>query len=170
MAGPEKGLGFRIAASALGSSVQRVGVSAYRLAEADLGRFDVVVCGSLLLHLRDPIGALEAIRSVCSGEFMSSEAIDLRLTLLHPKTPYMRFDGTSDLCQWWTPNAAAHLRMLESAGFDVVRSGPLYADPFGEGHPARGRALRWRSISWARRARLGNDGVPHVGVLARPAI
>jgi len=170
LAGAEKGLGFRIAARALGSNVQRLGMSVYRLADADLGRFDVVVCGSLLLHLRDPIEALEAIRTVCAGEFLSSECIDLRLTLLHPKSPYARLDGTSELCQWWSPNAAAHLRMLESAGFDVVRVGPLYADPFGRGHPTPDRGLRARAVSLVRRARLGNDGVPHVGVLARAAI
>jgi tRNA (mo5U34)-methyltransferase len=170
LAGAEKGRGFRIAAEALGSKVRRVGTSVYRLAETDLGRFDVVVCGSLLLHLRDPIEALEAIRSVCGGEFLSSECIDLRLTLLHPKMPYTRLDGTSELCQWWLPNAAAHIRMLESAGFDIVQVGQLYADPFGLGHPQPREALGSRAGSVLRRARLGNDGVPHVGVLARPAI
>jgi len=170
LAGPEKGLGFRIAANALGSRVERLGVSAYGLAEAGLGRFDVVVCGSLLLHLRDPVEALEAMRSVCAGEFLSSECIDLRLTLLHPKLPFARLDGTSELCQWWLPNAAAHRRMVEAAGFDVVRVGPLYADPFGAGHPSAGPGLRSRALSLFRRRRLGNDGVPHVGVLARPAI
>jgi tRNA (mo5U34)-methyltransferase len=169
IAGPEKGAGFRIAAEALGSKVERHARSVYRLSEAELGRFDVVVCGSLLLHLRDPIAALERIRSVCDGEFLSSEAIDLRLTLLHPKLPYARLDGTSELCQWWSPNTAGHLRMLESAGFDIVRRGEVYADPFGPGHPKPGPGLRSRAVSAVRRARLGNDGVPHVGVLARPA-
>lgn len=60
--------------------------------------------------------------------------------------------------------------MLESAGFDVVRVGPLYADPFGRSHPKPGRALRSGAVSLLRMARLGNDGVPHVGVLVRPAI
>ncbi|MEY2464551.1 MAG: tRNA (mo5U34)-methyltransferase [Acidimicrobiaceae bacterium] len=169
LAGPEKGVGFRIAAKALGSDVRRVGMSVYRLNEAEQGRFDVVVCGSLLLHLRDPIAALEAIRSVCAGELLSSECIDLRLTLLHPRTPYARLDGTSELCQRWTPNAAGHAQMLESAGFDVVERGRPYADPFGPGHPTAGRGLRARAVSTVRRARLGNDGVAHAAILARPA-
>lgn len=170
LAGPEKGLGFRIAADALGSKVERHAVSVYDLADAGLGRFDVVVCGSLLIHLRDPIRALEAIRAVCDGELMSSEQIDLRLTALHPRMPYARLDGTSELCQWWTPNAVGHVRMLESAGFDLVRQGKPYADPFGPGHPSSGRNPRARVVSTARRSWLGNDGVPHVAVLARPAI
>jgi len=170
LAGPEKGLGFQIAAAALGSKVRREGVSVYRLAEADLGRFDVVVCGSLMIHLRDPVAALEAIRSVCAGELMSSEQIDLRLTILHPKLPYARLDGTSQLCQWWTPNTAGHVRMLEAAGFDVVQRGKPYADPFGPGHPVPGRDVRSKLVSAVRRSRLGNDGVPHVAVVARPAL
>jgi tRNA (mo5U34)-methyltransferase len=169
LAGTAKGRGFRIAADALGSKVEWRPVSVYRLGEADLGSFDVVVCGSLLLHLRDPIAALEAIRSVCRGEFLSSECIDLRLTLAHPKRPCARLDGVSELCQWWLPNAAAHRRMLESAGFEVLRVGPLYADPYGPGHPRPGVSPRSRAVSLVRRARLGNDGVPHLGMLARPA-
>jgi tRNA (mo5U34)-methyltransferase len=55
LAGPEKGEGFRVAKAALGSSVERVEVSAYDLDPAGLGTFDVVVCGSLMLHLRDPV-------------------------------------------------------------------------------------------------------------------
>lgn len=169
LAGPEKGLGFKIAAEALGSKVERLALSVYDVADAGLGAFDVVVCGSLLLHLRDPIRALEAIRLVCTGEFMSTEAIDLRLTLLHRNLPYSRLDGTTELCQWWTPNTACHERMLESAGFDVIRRGRPYADPYGEGHPNRGPGLRSRVRSAFRAARLGNDGVPHAALLARPA-
>jgi tRNA (mo5U34)-methyltransferase len=170
LAGPEKGVGFRVAAEALGSKVTRVGGSVYRLAELGIGSFDVVVCGSLLLHLRDPIAALDSIRTVCEGSFLSSEAIDLRLSLLHPKQPYARLDGTSELCQWWTPNRAGHAQMVRSGGFDVVQEGPAYADPYGVAHTPRGRDARSRLTSAVRRARLGNDGVPHAALLARPAI
>src|SRR5258708_18180156 len=73
LAGPEKGRGFRIAADPLGSLVERRPISVYDLDPKLMGMFDVVVCGSLLLHLRDPLRALEAIRTVCSGYFMSAE-------------------------------------------------------------------------------------------------
>jgi tRNA (mo5U34)-methyltransferase len=170
LAGPEKGLGFKIAAKALDSKVTRVGGTVYKLPTLGLGQFDVVVCGSLMLHLRDPVVALEAIRQVCDGEFLSSECIDLRLTLLHPKRPFARLDGVTDLCQWWLPNVACHLQMLQSAGFDIVRRGRPYADPFGSRHPKPGPGMHNRVVSAVRRNRLGNDGVPHVAVLARPAI
>ena len=85
--GPEKGRGFRVAAEALGSAVERVELSVYDLDPDRMGQFDVVVCGSLLLHLRDPLRALEAIRTVCRGHFLSAEEINLPLSLLHPRRP-----------------------------------------------------------------------------------
>ena len=50
---------FALAREALGSCVERVDCSVYDLDPAVHGTFDVVFLGSLLLHLRDPVGALE---------------------------------------------------------------------------------------------------------------
>ena len=41
-------------------------MSAYDLSP-ELGTFDFVFCGDLLLHLKDPITPVENIRSVCTG-------------------------------------------------------------------------------------------------------
>src|SRR5262249_41743775 len=51
--GTGRGPGFAAAASALRSTVRRVGGSVYDLDEQVAGRFDLVLCGALLLHLRD---------------------------------------------------------------------------------------------------------------------
>src|SRR5205814_1621070 len=107
-----KGRGFRVAHRALESRVERRPLSVYELDAADVGSFDVVVCGTLLLHLRDPLRALEAIRGVCRGQFLSAEQIDLWLTALHPRHPIAELNGSGDLCQWWEPNLAGHRRML----------------------------------------------------------
>jgi tRNA (mo5U34)-methyltransferase len=155
-----KGEGFEIARAALGSRVEKVEVNVYDLDPASLGHFDVVVCGSLMLHLREPVRALEAIRSVTEGLLMSAEEIALGLTLSHPRRPLARLNGVGDLCEWWTPNAAGHRRMLRSAGFEVLRATRPYAIPFGAGHPPAGRL----------RKRLRGNGVPHAAALARPAL
>ena len=42
--------------------------------EAEFGQFDVVVCGSLLLHLPDPFGAIRKIRNVCREQAIVSTA------------------------------------------------------------------------------------------------
>jgi tRNA (mo5U34)-methyltransferase len=165
VAGPEKGRGFRIAASLLGSSVKLEEVSVYELAPDSVGEFDVVVCGSLLLHLRDPLGALGAMRSVCVGQLLSTNQVDVGRSLLYRRRPLMRLDGTSDLCQWWLPNAAGHRQLLRAGGFEIERDSGLYPVPFGVAHPPRPRSVS----TLARRAITRGDGVPHHALLARPA-
>jgi SAM-dependent methyltransferase len=168
VAGDQKGLGFDIAKQALDSSARREWVSVYELSPDRTGSFDVVVMGSLLLHLRDPIRALEAIRSVCTGEFMSCEQIDLRLSVTHPRSAVARFDGVTERLHWWTANSAGHGQMLESAGFRVKRSSGLYGNPFGPAHPHR-RASRLRvPRTLVRRVVTGSTGVPSVARLAEP--
>lgn len=168
VAGPDKGLGLRVAKELLGSDVEPVEVSAYDLGPETVGEFDVVVCGSLLLHLRDPVRALAAIRSVCRGRFLSTNQIDVGLTAFGRTTPLARFHGASDACQWWVPNPAGHRRMLESAGFAVERESRPYAIPFGEGHTPRGSGARRLAGRLARRVVVGGEGVPHHALLASP--
>ena len=170
LAGPEKGRGFRIAAQALDSQVKRHPVSVYDLSPDTFGRFDVVVCGSLMLHLRDPLRALEAIRSVCAGRFMSAEEIDLLLTVQHRSRPYLRLNGSGALCQWFIPNAAGHRRMIFAAGFEIERSTRPYAIPFGASHPAPERSARMTFHHTLQRSFAGGIGVPHAAVLARPRV
>jgi tRNA (mo5U34)-methyltransferase len=116
---PAHGAGFALAAEALGSAVSWRPISIYDLNPDDVGTFDFVICSSLLLHLRDPIRALEAVRSVCGGTFLTFEPIDLWLTLLHRRRAAVRFEGQGWDCTWWVPNGAAQVRMLQSAGFRV---------------------------------------------------
>lgn len=163
LAGEQVGAGFAIAKRLLGSAATRIELSAYELAPERIGHFDVVVCGSLLLHLRDPLRALEAIRSVCRGWFLSAETIRLGLTARHPRKPLAELDGLSELCQWWVPNAAGHSRMVEAAGFSIERRTRPYAVPYGPRHPARRPGLS----ALARRLLAGGDGVPHSALLAR---
>jgi tRNA (mo5U34)-methyltransferase len=127
--GMEPGRGFRIAADALDSKVERRGLNVYELSPETVGMFDVVVCGSLMQHLRDPLRALEAIRSVCTGWFMSMEMVRLGLSLLYPRRPLTQLIGHVDT--WTLPNAAGHARMLELAGFEVVKRRFPYTTPYG---------------------------------------
>ncbi len=138
--------GFAIAREALRSRVERVDRSVY---EAE-GEYDFVFLGSLLLHLRDPVGALERLRDVCTGELLVADAVELLPSLIWRRTPVARLEGV-ERPWWWQPNRAALLRMVESAGFRPVRATRVYFVPTGPAHPPT-------------RLRLG---VPHVAVLAR---
>lgn len=166
-AGEKNGVGFELAKLALGSRVERREINVYDLDRAELGGFDVVVCGSLMLHLRDPIRALEAIRGVCDGVFLSAEQVQAELSLVHRRKPTVRF-LRGENCQWWIPNLAAHRAMVETAGFVVERSSGLYAIPLGEGH--RDTGARPGRDELLTRVLARGPGMPHAAVLARPSI
>lgn len=168
-AGPDKGVGLRVAKELLGSAVEPVEVSVYDLSPDSVGEFDVVVCGSVLLHLRDPLRALAAIRSVCRTSFLCTNQIDIGLTLVGRSAALARFHGTEDTCQWWVPNPRAHRHMLRASGFAIERQSRPYAIPFGRGHSPLSRSPRALATRVARHVVAGNDGVPHHAVLARPA-
>ena len=165
VAGPATSIGFRVAHELRGSSVRLQHISVYDLSPDAVGEFDVVVCGTLLLHLRDPLRALAAIHSVCHGALLCTNQVELGLSVLYRRRPLARLDGTSRLVQWWVPNAAGHRQMLRAAGFELLRESGLYAVRFGPAHSPSARSpLR----SLAHRLLTGADGVPHYAVLARP--
>lgn len=164
-----KGEGFRIAAEALGSAVRHEWINVYDLSPERVGDFDVVVCGSLLLHLQRPFDALEALRSVCRGVFLSSEHIDPALTIRVRRRPAMFIDGQQG--RWLVPNRAGHARMLEVAGFDVLRRSRPYAIPYGPSHPHRAGRLHDVDPLIKKVVTRGDpDGVLHAAVLCRPAL
>ena len=128
------GEGFALAHRALGSKVTFLERSVYELDAAELGRFDVVYLGSLLLHLRDPIRALEHVRSVCSGTLVLVETIDALLTTLFPRRPVARLD-VRGRPWWWQANAAGLQRMAEAANFRVRGRPGIVRFPRGAGQP-----------------------------------
>lgn len=169
MAGERTGRGFEIARAALGSGVERVEISVYELSPERVGRFDVVVCGSLLLHLRDPVAALEAIHGVCAGSFLSAEQFEVGLTLAHRRTAIARFAAGSK-GQWWLPNRVAHEQLLVAGGFRVEARRRPYAIPLGVGHPSWGQRSGGLLKTALARLVTGGSGLPHVAVLAVPDV
>ncbi len=163
-----EGVGFDIASEALGSSVKRREMSVYDLDPADVGRFDFVYFGSLLLHLQNPVKALEAVRSVCRGQMLSVDAVDVGLTLLHPRRPLAQLDGLGHPW-WWKPNVAAHIRMVRSGGFEMVGSPTRFLMPAGPGQTRERITVAKLRSRFARNAIFRSwKGDPHCAVLARP--
>jgi len=162
------GRGFEIAKRELGSSVERVERSVYELEPGRDGSFDLVYLGSLLVHLRDPVRALERIRSVCRGTLVVVDGIDLPLSLLLPRLPVARFDGRGRPW-WWYSNAAGLARLVESGGFEVT-AGPrrLYMPP-GPGQPVAATDPRLLLSHGGRQALvIAHRGDPHASLSARP--
>jgi tRNA (mo5U34)-methyltransferase len=169
--GPKKGDGFRLAARVLDSKVQWHPISLYDLNPELLGMFDVITCGTLLLHLQDPVRALEAVRSVCSGYLLSSEQIELGLTLLHPHSAVFRLKGSGEECQWWLANANGHSRLLYSAGFEVERKSDPYVVEFNI-HPFPPRSPFWLAREALLRVWTGarRPGIFHRALLGKPRL
>jgi tRNA (mo5U34)-methyltransferase len=160
----EKGRGFEIAAAALESRVDRRFISIYDLSPASVGTFDVVVCGSLMLHLRDPFRALAAIRSVCAGQFLSAEQIDVQLSILERRRGTFHLRGQDG--QWLIPSRRGHREMLQVAGFDIEKVSRPYAVPFGTAHPAPRTGLG----PMVTRRLLRGSGVPMSAALTRVSV
>jgi tRNA (mo5U34)-methyltransferase len=130
------GNGFEIAHRAFGSRVERRELSIYDLDPEELGTFDVVYLGSILLHLRDPIRGLESARSVCSETLITVDAIDLAKTRRFPRQAVAVLDGRGRPW-WWKPNLAGLVRMVEVGGFELTRPAQRLFMTLGAGHPRR---------------------------------
>jgi len=162
------GRGFEIAKRALGSAVERLERNVFDLDPADLGMFDVVYVGSLLVHLRDPVTALERVRSVCDGTLVVVDGVDPLLSLLFRRQPVATLDGVGRPW-WWYGNPANLAQLVEVAGFEVITPPRRLYIPPGPGQqtaPLRPGLLRTRAgqmafmVSW--------KGDPHASLLARP--
>ena len=121
---------FEIARDALGSKVERRFVSAYDVTPDELGMFDLVFIGSVLIHLRDPVGALMRLLGVCQGRIHICEEVHARLDLLSRRVGLAKFQAISPHMTWWIPNRACWAQMLEAAGFVDVEHGPTFSIPF----------------------------------------
>ncbi len=90
--------------------------SVYQLPQA-LGKFDVVIVGSVTEHLRDQVGALASI-SKLTGDLMV-----INTTMLDTDTPIARFEARADNpnCDytWWIYSFGTYKEILGMLGFRV---------------------------------------------------
>ncbi len=113
--------GFELAKEALESKVERVDLSIYDATSEELGTFDLVLCGSVLIHLRDQLLALERIAGLCTGTFISAEEYDRAASLV--PFPVARYRADRDKAVvFWLPSIRTWRRMLWTAGFDRIEN------------------------------------------------
>jgi tRNA (mo5U34)-methyltransferase len=120
-----KGERFDLVRDALGSKVKRELRSVYEI-DTDLGRFDLVFCGDLLLHIKDPVTALERIRLVTGGSAVICTPI--KRFRFYPRRPIAELDGIDEF-QWWVLSLPGMARMIRAAGFARVEEGRPFELP-----------------------------------------
>jgi tRNA (mo5U34)-methyltransferase len=165
--------GFAVAHRLLGSRVQHLDLSVYDFSPDVMGEFDFAFVGSLLLHLRDPVRALSAIRGVLHGSLLSNDFVSVPLTLLRPGRPAAELHGGDDV-RWLVANRAGHRKLIDAAGFTVTDSGRPYLLAYGAGRagqrgPRRRSGLRELTPARVAESLLLRFGVPHSWVLAHSA-
>jgi len=104
---------FLLAKERLHSSVEKVEMSVYDLDPEKMGTFDLVFCGSMLLHITDPIRALWKLQSV-------TREVAIITTVISPEDsskPMAEFVGHHRGDAWWFPNRPCFEAMMQSAGF-----------------------------------------------------
>ena len=137
--------GFALAHRALGSKVEHLSGTIYDLDPDRLGLFDLVHAGDVLLHLRDPLAALEQIRRVTRGEALLSDVYEPTLGPASPDggLPALYFGGGN--AAWWRPGLSTLVQMVADAGFADVEVVTTYSlAPRGQD------AGPWRAVLRAR--------------------
>jgi tRNA (mo5U34)-methyltransferase len=137
------GESFAVAHQALGSKVQRVERSVYELDPGDLGTFDLVFVGDLLLHLERPLEALRRVRRVTSpsGRLVLVDRFDPSISTAS-QDRLVRYEGGWHGLEWWAPSLGTLAQWVIDAGFGQVDVQGVYqqATTFG-GAPGWHRAI-----------------------------
>ena len=105
---------LEFAIAARGSSVEQTFCNVYDLSPETIGMFDLVFCGSMLLHVTDPLRALDAIRSVTRETAIIATTID---PSFRGRAPRARFVGSATGQTFWEPNFTCLERWALAAGF-----------------------------------------------------
>lgn len=131
---------FEAAKEVLGSRVERRFLSIYDVSSERLGSFDFAVIGTLLLHLRDPLRGMTAVRDVVRSRLLINEPINVGMGVLRSR-PEAQLGMSRGAPFWWFCNPAGLRRLAEAAGFRVLDMGRPYPIPYGAGR-GRPRTLR----------------------------
>ncbi len=108
--------GFTVVGEGYGSTrVKRIWKAIYDLRAHDLGTFDLVFSGAMLMHVRDPILGIQRMRECCkdTGRLI----VSISTTLMDAADPVARFVGEWNQCNWWQMSPVCLDRLLTCCDF-----------------------------------------------------
>jgi hypothetical protein len=129
---------FERARELLGSDVRYEARDLFELE----GAFDAVFAGYVLQMVRDPVGALEHLRGVCSGHLLLLETVSLPLTLL--PSPLARLDARRDGRERFVFNPRGLRKAVELAGWTVDEQTRILFDQAGPLPEAQKASRSWK--------------------------
>lgn len=130
---------FRVLVDLLGSKARFQTLNIYDLSPEAVGMFDLVFVGYMLHQLRDPLRALEAVRSICRGSVIVLDPILFYRSLLF-REPLATIGARRGFDDYFYFNAAGLRRVVELAGFRVADASPFL-------YYRRGPAVRLSNLS-----------------------
>jgi tRNA (mo5U34)-methyltransferase len=111
--------GFALVGEALGSErVRREWRAIYDLRADELGQFDLVFSGSMLMHVRDPILGIQRMRECCKPD--GRLIVSVSTTMPDAKEPIARFVGEWNQCNWWQMSPRCLDDVLRCCDFDRI--------------------------------------------------
>ena len=129
---------FRIAHRMRQSRVEHHIFNVYDLSPDVVGTFDIVICGSLLLHLQNPLLALTRIRSVTREMAYVETTIEAELDDNYPDKPWLQFGHLAEEripgenCAYWRFSTRTLQDMLIYAGFEETSPQRPYPAPYAD--------------------------------------
>lgn len=127
--------GFTVVGEGLGSTrTKRIWKAIYDLDSAELGHFDVVFSGAMLMHVRDPILGIQRMRDCCKqgGRLI----VSISTVLADAEEPIAKFVGEWNQCNWWQMSPRALDEILTCCDFDRIENRENYTlqDVTGQFH------------------------------------
>ncbi len=116
---------FDVARYLLGSRVKKRYLNIYDIAPDTVGMFDLVFCGSLLIHLTDPLKALWNMARVTRDKAIIATVI----TTEYAERSLALMEGYQRGDSWWVPSRTGLELMAACAGFVGIEwKGAFYLD------------------------------------------
>lgn len=137
---PAETTGFNVVRDLFSSKLTCIRANVYEITPERFGKFDLILFLGVLYHLRDPLLAIDLIRSVCTDKliletyvidnaFVKADGSNVAVTAISSElqsVPIMQFYPrntlNNDYTNYWGPNMKCVQAMLEEATFAVNKA------------------------------------------------